>query len=152
MLGVLNHLVVVDSELGLCRRWDRLDLMKITLIGKREGFTLLELMAVLVIMGVMTSVTIKKFGLLSDSANLTAIRTGVRELNTQETLVWTQMKLSDTGWTSDADVYSTVDKNLGVGYSWNPGPAITGGTLHYKSQSVALVRNQSTRHTVGSWN
>ena len=119
--------------------------------SNQQGFTLLELIAVMVIMGVMTSVGVKKFDILTDSADLTAIKAGGRELNTQESLVWIDMKLSDTGWTSDGDVYNAVEKNLGQGYRWNPGPVITGGTLQYKSQSVTLVRNQSTRHTVGSW-
>ena len=117
----------------------------------QKGFTLLEVMSVLVIMGVIFSVAIKKFELISDSASNTAIKTGVRELNTQESLVWIQMKLSNIGWTSDVAVYNAVEKNLGQEYSWNPGPAITGGTLYYDSQSVVLVRNPSTRQTVGSW-
>lgn len=127
-------------------------MMKTALIGNRKGFTLLELMSVLVIMGVIFSVAIKKYDLLTDSASITALEAGVRELNTQETLVWTDMKLSDLGWISDADVYNAVGKNLGQGYSWNPGPTITGGTLYHTTRSVALVRTQSTRHTVGSWN
>lgn len=61
------------------------------------------------------------------------------------------MKLSDTGRTSDADVYNAVDKNLGHGYRWDPGPNVDGGTLHYKSQSVVLVRNESKINDVGSW-
>jgi len=61
---------------------------KTALIANRKGFTLIELMAVLVIMSVMASVAIKKFDLLSDSASITALKTGVRELNTRETLVW----------------------------------------------------------------
>ena len=121
-------------------------------VNNRKGFTLLELMSVLVIMGVMVSVAIKKFDLVSDSASITAINAGVRELNTQETLVWTEMKLSDLGWTTDADVYNAVDKNLGQGYRWNPGPTLTGGTLYHESKSIVLVRNQSTRNSVGSWN
>ena len=129
-----------------------MDMMRTTLIGNRKGFTLLELMSVLVIMGIMFSAAIRKFDLLSDSASITAIKAGVRELNTQETLVWIDMKLSGTGWTSDVDVYNAVEKNLGQGYSWNPGPAIGGGTVYYKSQSVALVRTQSTLRSVGSWN
>ena len=116
-----------------------------------KGFTLLELMSVLVIMGVIFSIAIKKYDLLSDSASITALEVGIRELNTQETLVWIDMKLSDTGWTADVDVYNAVEQNLGEGYSWNPSPTITGGTLYHRSQSVVLVRNQSTRHTVGSW-
>ena len=121
-------------------------------VANRKGFTLLELMSVLVIMGIIFSVAIKKFDLISDSASITAIKTGVRELNTQESLVWIEMKLSDTGWTSDVDVYNAVGKNLGQGYRWSPGPTITGGTLHHESQTIALVRNQSTRNSVGSWN
>jgi hypothetical protein len=109
-------------------------------------------MSVLVILGVMTSVGVKKYDILSETADLTAIQAGVRELNTQEALVWIDMKLSDTGWTADVDVYNAVEKNLGQGYRWTPGPAITGGTLHYDSQSVTLVRTQSTRQDVGSWN
>ena len=120
-------------------------------LANRKGFTLLELMSVLVIMGVLTSAGVKKFDLLSDNADLTALAAGIRELNMQETLIWTEMKLSDTGWTSDVDVYNAIDKNLGEGYNWNPGPTITGGTLHYKSQSVALVRTESKRNDVGSW-
>ena len=131
--------------------------MELSMLNKQfksnqKGFTLLELMSVLVIMGIIFSVAIKKFDLISDSASMTAIKTGVRELNTQESLVWVDIKLSDTGWISDADVYNAVEKNLGQRYSWHPGPAIDGGTLHYESQSVALVRTQSTLRNVGSWN
>jgi prepilin-type N-terminal cleavage/methylation domain-containing protein len=122
------------------------------LIANRKGFTLLELMSVLVIMGVMASVGVKKYDILSDTAGITAIKAGVKELNTQESLIWIEMKLSGTGWTSDVDVYNAVEKNLGHGYRWDPGPNIGGGTLHYKSQSIALVRNESKKNNVGSWN
>jgi prepilin-type N-terminal cleavage/methylation domain-containing protein len=127
-------------------------MVKNILIVNCKGFTLLEVMSVLVIMGVMASVGVKKYDILSDTADVTAIKAGVKELNTQETLIWIEMKLSGTGWTSDADVYNAVEKNLGQGYRWDPGPNIGGGTLHYNSQSVALVRNESKRNNVGSWN
>ena len=127
-------------------------MVKMNLISNRKGFTLLELMAVLVIMGVMASAGVKKYDRLSDTADITALKAGIRELNMQETLVWIQMKLFDTGWTSDVDVFNAVDKNLGQGYRWDPGPDISGGTLHYQSQSIALVRSESTRSNEGSWN
>lgn len=128
------------------------DTMKSDLTRCQKGFTLIELMSVLVILGVMTSVAITKYEQLSDSADLSALKAGVRELNTQESLVWIDMKLSESGWTADVDVYNAVKKNLGQGYSWNPGPDITGGTLHHGSQSVALARAPSTLRDVGSWN
>jgi len=69
-----------------------------------------------------------------------------------KSLVWTKMKLSDAGWTSDVDVFNAVNKNLGQGYSRKPGPNIAGGTLRYKSQIVVLVRSESKRNRLGSWN
>ena len=120
-------------------------------IPNSKGFTLLEMMSVLVIMGIMFSITIKKFDILSDNASLTALKVGIRELNTRETLVWSNMKLSDPGWTGDVDVFNAVDKNIGHKYSWNPPPNISGGKLHYDVKSIDLARDASTNKTTGAW-
>jgi hypothetical protein len=63
-------------------------------------------------MGVMVSVVIKKFDLLSDNASITALQAGVRELKSRETATWFKIKLSDTGYTNDVDVYNAVDKDI----------------------------------------
>lgn len=120
-------------------------------LSNASGFTLLELMSVLVIMGVIFSISIKKFEIISDTASLTALRVGVRELNTRETLVWTDMKLSDAGWTNDADVFSAVDKKIGHKYGWNPAPNVSGGKLHYETQFVDLTRDASTNKSTAAW-
>ncbi len=146
-----NRLLWQNAHADFSGDEKKLELKKITLVANRKGFTLIELMSVLVIMGVIFSVAIKKFDLLTDNASITALKAVVKELNTQESLIWIKMKLSETGWISDVDVYNAVDKNLGPGYSWNPGPNISGGTMHFKSQSVALIRKESTGKTVGSW-
>jgi prepilin-type N-terminal cleavage/methylation domain-containing protein len=117
----------------------------------RNGFTLIEILSVILIMGVMVSVAAKKFDLLMDTAAVGALRIGTRELNTRETLEWTKMKLSDAGYTNDVDVYNAVDKNLGQPYSWNPGPTISNGTLHYGSESVDLDRAASTKISTSYW-
>jgi len=117
----------------------------------QKGFTLIELLSVMVIMSVMVSVGIKKFQILSDNAGLTALQSGIRELRTRETVAWSKIKLSDTGYSTDAEVYDSVDKNIGPGYSWNSGPDISGGRLHFKSQSMDLNRVASTRTSPGSW-
>ena len=120
-------------------------------LDNQKGFTLIELISVLIIMGVIVSVAIKKYDILSDSASITAIKTGIRELRVRESVTWFKIKLSDTGYTNDVDVYNAVDKNLGQGYIWNPGPDISGGRLHFQSQSVNLSRAQSTLNSPGSW-
>ena len=117
----------------------------------QRGFTLIEITSVLIIMGVMVSVGIKKFEVVSDSASITALKVGVRELNTRETLEWSKIKLSDDGYTTDLDVFNLVDKNLGSKYSWNPAPTVTSGTLHHGSASVPLSRHESTVSSMGYW-
>ena len=128
-----------------------MDFKKIDLVTNRKGFTLIELIAVMVIMGVMVSVAIKKFDLLSDNASIIAIEAGIRELKLRESVTWFKIKLSDTGYINDVDVYNAIDKNLGQGYIWNPGPDISGGRLHFKSQSVDLNRAPSTPNSPASW-
>jgi len=120
-------------------------------LNNPKGFTLLELIAVMVIFGTMLSVTIKKFDIISDTASLTALKVGVRELNTRETMVWSKVKLSHDGWLDDGIVFHAVDKQIGKGYGWNPLPDADGGTLHFKAQSVDLKRDASTRKSAGSW-
>jgi len=102
-------------------------------------------------MGVMVSVVIKKFDLLSDNASITALQTAARELKSRESVTWFKIKLTDTGYTNDADVFNSVDKTMGQGISWNPGPDISGGRLHFKSQSIDLSRVPSTPTSPGAW-
>ncbi len=94
-------------------------------------------------MGIMVSIALKKYDLLSDSACINALESGIRELRTRESVTWFKIKESDGGYTNDVDVYNAVDNNIGQGYIWDPGPDISGGRLHFKSQSVNLHRVQS---------
>ena len=106
----------------------------------------------MVIMSVMVSVGVKKIDLLSHSASYRVLEQGIRELNTRETLVWTQIKLSDNQGIIDADVFDALDKDLGDEIKWTVGPDITGGTLSFRSQSIQLTRIASSNLSVGRWN
>jgi prepilin-type N-terminal cleavage/methylation domain-containing protein len=117
----------------------------------QKGFTLIELTAMMVIMGVMASVGVKKFNLLSNTATSRALQEGVKELNIRESLTWTNKKLSPAGWTDDAQLFSEMDTELGTYYVWTAGPDASGGTLTFRSESIALSRSASTKSTIGSW-
>ena len=145
MFGI-EHQNVIGTGSGL-KTW----LIGWCCLSNTRGFTLLEMMAVMVIFGTLISVTIKKFDIISDTASQTALSVGVRELNTRETMVWSQIKLSHDGWLNDGVVFSEVDKQVGKGYKWDPAPNAAGGTLHFKAQSVDLNRNASTRKSAGIW-
>jgi prepilin-type N-terminal cleavage/methylation domain-containing protein len=126
-------------------------MFKPKLLQNNTGFTLIEILSVMVIMGVIASVGVKKFDILSETATINALQSGIRELRTRETVAWTKIKLSITGYTNDAEVNAKVDKYIGKGYSWDPGLDISGGRLHFKSLSINLVRVPSTLNSPGSW-
>ncbi len=117
----------------------------------QKGFTLIELISIMIILGVLGSVVIQKFELLSDAAGARALATGVKELNVRESMIWTNMKISSVGYTTDEDVFAKVDKNLGAKYKWNPGPTIDGGTLHFENLSIGLTRANSNGISAARW-
>jgi prepilin-type N-terminal cleavage/methylation domain-containing protein len=119
----------------------------------QKGFTLIELISVMIIMGVMASVSIQRFDILSDSASQRVLHAGIKELNIRESLIWTNIKISLDGYTNDQDIFTAVQKNLGKGFEWNPDPPdrVTGGTLTFKSASKTLNRQESTQSAAGKW-
>jgi prepilin-type N-terminal cleavage/methylation domain-containing protein len=119
----------------------------------QKGFTLIELISVMIIMGVVVSVSIRRFDLLSDSASQSVLHAGVKELNIRESLIWTNSKISLEGYTNDETVFAAVDTKLGSGYTWNPDPPdrVSGGTLTFKSASRTLNRQESTQSAAGRW-
>ena len=120
----------------------------------QKGFTLIELISVMIIMGVVASVSIKKFDMVSDTAGERALNLGIKELNIRESLTWSNIKISSDGYTNDADLWFLLEPDLILGgkYQWNPGPHISdGGTLHFDSNSIALDRQPSTTTSAGKW-
>ena len=117
----------------------------------QEGFTLIELISIMIILGVLGSVAIRKYDNLTNTANMRALAAAVIELNVRESLIWANMKISSDGYKMDEDVFATLDKDLGPKLKWNPGPAIDGGALHFESQSMVLNRIPSTNSAAGKW-
>jgi prepilin-type N-terminal cleavage/methylation domain-containing protein len=120
-------------------------------LKNQHGFTLIEMISVMIIMGVVASVAIQKFDVLSDTAAEQALRVGVRELNVRESLSWSNLKISSVGWTNDNETFAKVDTDLGTDYRWNPGPTVDGGTLHFRSKPKVLDRDHSTSILAGNW-
>ena len=120
-------------------------------LKNQHGFTLIEMISVMIIMGVVASVAIQKFDILSDTAAKQALKAGERELNVRESLSWIDLKISSAGWTNDNDTFAAGDTNLGTDYKWNPGPTVDGGTLHFRSKPKVLDRDHSTFASAGNW-
>ena len=118
----------------------------------QKGFTLIELISIMVILGVMASVSVKRLDLLSGSATDSVLHEGIKELNIRESLVWTDIKLSSANWANDAEVILRMDTDLGPDFIWTAGPDAAGGTLRFRNQSIVLTRIASTTSSSGSWN
>lgn len=112
---------------------------------------MVEIIAVLTVMGILGSVAANKFDLLSAGAGDRALQVTINELNRRESLTWRNIKLSDTGRTNDAGVYAAMETELGAGFKWNPQPTVAGETLHFKSKSITLTRTPSTNTAQGKW-
>ena len=120
-------------------------------ILNQKGFTLIELISIMIILGVLGSVAIRKYDNLTDTANERVLAVTVKELNARESLIWASMKISNEGYTNDTDVYTALNTDIGSRLKWNPGPTIDGGTLRIESQSIVLNRNHSTNSAAGKW-
>jgi prepilin-type N-terminal cleavage/methylation domain-containing protein len=116
-----------------------------------KGFTLIELIAVMAILSIVTALTVKKVVAISYTAEQNALIQGLAELNAREKLTWTKIKLADDGYQYDDAVWDEIDLNLGEQYSWKNPPKKNGGTLSFGSQSIALKRTGSNTDTAGSW-
>ena len=118
-----------------------------------KGFTLLEIIAALVILSILAAVAIPRYISLDESAKQKAIDAGIAELNGRETLTWSNLKISESGYQDDTQLFGFVDTTLGLDYSWEgAGPDSSGGTLVFKlSTPVSLSRVGSTNERPAEW-
>jgi prepilin-type N-terminal cleavage/methylation domain-containing protein len=132
------------------------------LLSNQRGFTLLELIAVMLILGVLAALAVPCYIDLEASAKSSAIDAAVSELNGRESLTWSHVKISDSSYdtlTGDNDVWALMLNDstksfpdLGPGYQWTAGPTKSGGTLNFKgSVDFDVSREFSTIASPAIW-
>jgi prepilin-type N-terminal cleavage/methylation domain-containing protein len=83
-------------------------------LSNRAGFTLTEVIIVLVIMSVLSAIAIQRILTLDSTATRKAFECAVSELNTRECLTWTLLKTSTGELIDDSRVYAAVDTDLAL--------------------------------------
>jgi prepilin-type N-terminal cleavage/methylation domain-containing protein len=121
--------------------------------GNETGFTLLEIIATMVILSILAALAIPRYISLDESAKQRGADAGIAELNGRETLTWSNIKISESGWIDDGTTFSLIDTDLGSDYQWAVGdPDESGGVLTFKeSAAVTLTRIESENTRPGNW-
>jgi prepilin-type N-terminal cleavage/methylation domain-containing protein len=116
----------------------------------QKGYTLIELIAVMVMISIMGAVVTKKATTATRIADQTVITSVSTTLNSQELMVWGGVLVSGK-YKDDRDVWSHKEEILeGNGVTF-VSVSQTGATVEIGGSTVTLIREPSTQMTSGRW-
>jgi len=118
-------------------------------LSNNKGYTLVELLAVMIIMGIILGIGIPKIISLNKNSEKVGIDVAIIDLNGREMKCWTQLKLDGGGWGDDLRVFDSCDYQIN-NYKWRSLDS-TGGVIEFKETTVKINRRTSAINRPANW-
>ena len=113
----------------------------------QKGFTLVELLAVLILTGILFAVAVPKVINLTRSTQKVGVGQALIVLNNQEMKCWTERKF-DNGWTNDDDLFQSCDYKI---ENYRVIATQTKALIEFEGTITEVYRTPSTRNVPGKW-
>lgn len=118
-------------------------------LKNEDGYTMIELMGTMVIVGVLSAVAVKKSMAYIDLTDTVAKNQVVNELNVRSMQSWADRMITNPGFRSDQDVFDNLDKNLS-NVTWRS-LSQNGGQFEVGGKTYSITRNPSTIERSARW-
>lgn len=115
-----------------------------------KGFTLIEFIAVLTILGILVAVGVHQFMKVDNSAASVVLRDAVAKFNDAEKHHWTNFKLSGNTYENDDQIFDLVKTDLVKILNWKS-ISPTGGVVGIRDHYFTVVRKPSTQYGYAVW-